>query len=137
MPRRRLRFVPSLETRLPLLAAVADGPAGKLPASQTGLALSRRGVLVTAFGADPDGVNQGTLLRVWNQSGDSGPLHVRLPAGLKAERALPVNLAASVQARGFRLWIMRPLSISVLTHRPFHLANEIILSRLLAIPSLG
>ena len=33
--------IPSLETRLPLLAAVADGPAGKLPVTQTGLALSR------------------------------------------------------------------------------------------------
>ena len=101
-------IIPSLETRLPLLAAVADGPAGKLPATRTGLAVSRPGVLVTAFGTDPDGVNRGTLLRVWNQSGVSGPLQVRLPAGLKATRASQVNLRGersggriSIVDRGF------------------------------------
>ena len=84
--------IPSLETRLPLLAAVADGPAGKLPATQTGLAMSRPGVLVTAFGADPDGVNKGTLLRVWEQSGAGGEITVTLPQGLAAKTAMPVNL---------------------------------------------
>ena len=48
-------------------------------------------MLVTAFGADPDG-NRGTLLRVWDQSGASGPLRVQLPAGLMATQALPVDL---------------------------------------------
>ncbi len=74
-----------------MLAAVAEGPAGTLPVSQTGLMLSRRGVLVTAFGDDPDG-NPGTLLRVWEQGGVSGDLAVTLPHGLNATQARPVNL---------------------------------------------
>lgn len=79
------------EARLPLLATVSRGPAGTLPLSQTGLALSRRGVLVTAFGNDPDG-SAGTLLRVWEQGGRAGDLTVTLPHGLKATHAAPVNL---------------------------------------------
>ena len=62
--------------------AVAGGKgqwaASTLPVSQTGLTLSRPGVLVTAFGNDADG-NPGTLLRVWDQSGRSGDLAVTLP----------------------------------------------------------
>ena len=81
----------SWEARLPLLVATAKGPAGTLPVSQTGLTLSRPGVLVTAFGDDPDG-NPGTLLRVWEQTGKSGDLVVTLPDGLKATQATPVNL---------------------------------------------
>ena len=59
--------------------------------------LSRRGVLVTAYGDDPEG-NPGTLLRVWEQSGLSGNLVVTLPHGLKATRATPVNLRGEGQA---------------------------------------
>jgi hypothetical protein len=84
--------VPAWEARLPLLAAAADGPGGSLPTSQAGLQLSRQGILVTAFGADPDGANHGTLLRVWEQSGVSGPLTVTLPPGQKAVTATQVNL---------------------------------------------
>ncbi len=85
-------IIPSLETRLPLLGAIADGPAGILPTTQTGLSVSRPGVLVTAFGTDPDGINKGTLLRVWDQSGISGEVTVALPPGLKAGSAKPVDL---------------------------------------------
>ena len=80
--------VPSWEARLPLLAAVADGPAGKLPKEKPGLSVSRPGVLVTAFGQNPDG--PGTLLRVWDQSGVSGRLTVTLPKTFAT--ATPVNL---------------------------------------------
>lgn len=79
----------SWESRVPLLAAAADGPAGTLPASHGGVSVSRQGVLVTAFGKDPDG-NPGTLLRLWNQTGVSGPLTVTLPG--KFTRAMPVDL---------------------------------------------
>jgi hypothetical protein len=82
--------VPSWEARLPLLAVTADGPAGKLPKKQTGLALSRSGILVTAFGPNPDGA--GLLLRLWEQAGQSGKCKVRLPAELAARMAQPVNL---------------------------------------------
>ena len=83
-------LAPSWEARAPLAAAFADGAGGKLPAQSGGLELSRRGVLVTSFGADPYGDK--TLLRLWEVAGDSGKLTVKLPAGLNATRAVPVNL---------------------------------------------
>lgn len=83
-------IVPSWEARLPLLAAVAEGPAGRLPKTREGLNLSRRGVLVTAFGQNPDGA--GTLLRLWEQSGQTGSCKVELPEGLNVSRARPVTL---------------------------------------------
>jgi hypothetical protein len=81
---------PSWEARIPLRGAFADGPGGKLPPTATGLALSRRGVLLTAFGDNPDG--EGTILRVWEQAGTAGELTVMLPAGAKFATATPVNL---------------------------------------------
>ena len=75
---------------MPLLAAVADGPHGILPDTQTGVSVSRPGVLVTAFGQNPDG--DGTVLRVWEQTGNSDSLTVKLPADFHATRAIPVNL---------------------------------------------
>jgi hypothetical protein len=82
----------SWEARLPLQAARADGPGGALPEHAPGLSLSRRGTLVTAFGTDPDGIVPGTLLRVWEQSGQGGPLTITLPPGFRATSAIPVNL---------------------------------------------
>jgi hypothetical protein len=73
-----------------LVAAVADGPAGNLAKKAQGLSLSRPGVLVTAFGQNPDG--PGTLLRLWEQTGQSGECKVHLPAGLKVSAARPVTL---------------------------------------------
>jgi hypothetical protein len=81
---------PALEARYPLQAVFAAGAAGKLPAMQPGVELSRRGVRVTAFGANPDGA--GTLLRIWEEAGTSGTCVVRLPAGCRAASATPVNL---------------------------------------------
>lgn len=83
--------VRSLEARLPLLAAVADGPGGSLPAARAGIATSRKGIQVTAYGTDFDG-NPGTLLRLWEQAGVSGEVTVTLPEGAKCSSALPVNL---------------------------------------------
>jgi hypothetical protein len=84
--------VPAWEARLPLLATATDGRSGSLPAVQSGLSVSRPGVLVTAFGADPDGINKGTLLRVWDQSGVSGELVLNLPAGFQAASATAADL---------------------------------------------
>ena len=90
-------YTPAMEARVPLRLARSHQPAGHLPVSQAGLTLSRKGVMVTAFGEDPDGdagaqPGPGTLLRLWEQGGSSGPLTVILPAGLKAVNAQPVNL---------------------------------------------
>jgi len=80
--------IPGLEARLPLVAALADGPSGRLPASRSGLSISRPGVLVTAFFRNPNG--PGTLLRIWEQAGMTGRLVVTVPDHFKI--ATPVNL---------------------------------------------
>lgn len=79
--------VGSAEARVPLLAVAATGGT-RLPATQAGLTLSRKGVLLTAFGPNPDG--DGTVMRVWDQTGTSGDLTVTLPAAFT--RATPVDL---------------------------------------------
>jgi hypothetical protein len=94
---------PSLEARYPLLAAMAQGHGGTQPRTQTGLELSRKGVLVTAFGANPDGA--GTVLRLWELAGRSGTCRVQLPKGLRATSVQPVDLRGrpagqAIPARG-------------------------------------
>lgn len=83
-------ITPSIETRYPVQTATIDAVAGKLPKEQTGVSVSRQGVLVTAYGQNPDGA--GTILRVWEQAGKAGMLTVSLPAGTKYTSALSVNL---------------------------------------------
>ncbi len=97
--------VPSWEARVPLLAAVANGPAGTLPQIQSGLTLSRKGVLLTAFGPNPDGA--GTVLRVWEQAGVTDELTVTLPGNYRS--AAPVNL------RGEKLGQPVPIKSRALT----------------------
>lgn len=80
----------SWEARQPALAAIVDAPAGPLPVSQPGVEVSMPGVLVTAFGANPDG--RGTLLRLWEQAGRRGVCRVRLPGGTAAKHVQPVDL---------------------------------------------
>lgn len=83
-------YQPAMEARTPLLAAVSGGPAGSLSAMQSGLELSRGGVAVTAFGPNPDG--PGTLLRLWEQAGQSGICTVRLPMGMRVSNVQPIDL---------------------------------------------
>jgi len=77
-------ITPAWEYRNGCKAAFFDGPAGKLPPMQSGLELSRKGVLVTAFGPNPDG--EGILLRLWEQAGQDGICRVRLPEALRTAR---------------------------------------------------
>jgi alpha-mannosidase len=81
-------YSPATETRVPLAAARTTARPGNLPPTQSGIALSRNGVAVTAFGPNPDGA--GTVLRVWEQAGISGSLTITLPPQFTA--ATPVNL---------------------------------------------
>jgi hypothetical protein len=83
-------ITPSWEARSPCQAAYFDGPAGKLPPSQSGIELSRKGVLVTAFGLNPDG--DGILLRLWEQAGEDAICRVRLPGGMDVKQAQPCDL---------------------------------------------
>lgn len=76
--------------RTPCQAGAATGSAGTLPVTGQGISLSREGILVTAFGANPDG--KGIILRLWEQAGRSGKVTVSLPRHIKATRITPVNL---------------------------------------------
>jgi hypothetical protein len=89
-------ITPAWEARVPCETAICDGPAGKLPPVQTGIEISRKGVLLTALGNNPDG--DGILLRLWEQAGQDGPCRVHLPAWLRVNRAQPCDLRG--QPRG-------------------------------------
>ena len=88
---------PALEARYPLRAAVVDSAAGAFPASRSGIALDRKGVLVTAFGANPDG--PGTILRLWELTGQSGTCRVQLPDGMRPSLVQPVNLRGEPEGK--------------------------------------
>lgn len=72
-------ITPTEETRVPLMAAYTEGKGGQLPTTTEGIRLSRKGVLVTAFG--PDKNNEGECLRLWEQAGVSGECEITLPEG--------------------------------------------------------
>lgn len=105
---------PSLEARTPLLVAEADGVAGKLPKEAQGIAVSRKCIQVTAFRhnnvdnpvfADP-AITAGpkaTLLRLWEQGGNSGSVTVSFPATVIYTRATPVNLRGEVMGRPLKI----------------------------------
>jgi hypothetical protein len=102
----------SWEARVGQFATTADGPplpeGVRLPPVAAGLEITRDenepasrpraaqegipfcGILVTAFGQNPYG--EGTLLRLWEQTGRGGTFSVRLPAGMKARTAQPCDL---------------------------------------------
>lgn len=90
--------VPALEARNPLEAAMPQNPVGKLPAWQKGITLSRKGIMVTAYGKDNDG-NKGTLLRIWEQAGNAGPVTITLPLGGRFSKATPVNLRGQMNGK--------------------------------------
>ena len=82
----------ALEARNPLLTRpIMATTTGTLPDHQTGIEVSRPGVLITAFAPDTNG-NEGILLRAWEQAGVSGALSIQLPKGITVSQAIPVDL---------------------------------------------
>lgn len=90
-PQEQIMAVPALEARNPLQAVVAEQSRGILPATQKGIELSGKGVVITAYGQDSDG-NRGTLLRLWEMAGQERSVSVSLPSDKKFSKATPVNL---------------------------------------------
>ena len=72
-----------------------------MPVEQKGLSVSRPGVMITAFGANPDG--EGTVLRVWEQTGVSGELTVELPEENTFTEAIPVNLRGEIIGKSLKI----------------------------------
>ena len=85
------------ETRLPLLTGVAGGNPGNLPATKTGIYVSRVGILITAFGKNPDG--DGTILRLWEQAGISGSCTVKLGIGNSVKAVIPIDLRGNATGK--------------------------------------
>ena len=82
-------ITPAWEARLPLQVGIATTSGGKLSTSKEGVKVSQKGVLVTAYGKNPDG--NGKLLRLWENAGNSGVCEVTLPTSVDGI-AQPVNL---------------------------------------------
>lgn len=91
---------PALEARYPLEAIRVEASAGSLPPTQSGLELDRKDVLVTAFGPNPDG--PGTVLRLWEYAGKSGPCRVRLPKAFAQATLQPVDLRGQKLGAAFK-----------------------------------
>ncbi|MGN0229619.1 MAG: hypothetical protein ACI4BH_07405 [Muribaculaceae bacterium] len=84
-------ITPVEETRTPLMGVFADtDKAGNLPASASGLKISQKGVLVTAYKKSENG-NPG-ILRLWEQAGNDGKCIITLPSNARYTLAQPCNL---------------------------------------------
>jgi hypothetical protein len=83
-------ITPSEETRVPLKGVFYDGPQGAGPLSDSGITLSRKGILVTALKHLPEG--EGMVLRLWEQAGQSGRCKITLPEGSNLKTAYRCNL---------------------------------------------
>ncbi len=70
-------MTPSEEAKVPLNAAIGEGKPGEFPVSAQGIGLSRKGIVITAFGKNPDG--EGTILRLLETSGHDGKCTIKLP----------------------------------------------------------
>jgi hypothetical protein len=81
---------PSEETRVPLKGVFYDGPQGPAPLSDSGITLSRKGILLTTF--KPLADQEGMLLRLWEQAGQGGTCKITLPEGSEFKKAYPCNL---------------------------------------------
>lgn len=85
------------ETRLPLLTGTADGKAGKLSIIKTGVALSRKSILIKAYGENPDG--GGAIIRLWKQAGISGKCIVNLGTGKTVKAVIPIDHRGNIKGK--------------------------------------
>ena len=114
-------ITPSRETRSRAMAAMFDGSAGNLTPAQSGVELSEKGVLVTAFEAYPNG--NGILLRLWEQAGVDRECRVQLPAGLRVTEAQPCDLRGLAVGAPIRVH-KGSLNVSLKDYAPYSLSLQ-------------
>ena len=85
-------ITPSEETRVLLMGGYSESEQGKIPSSQSGISLSRKGILVTSYRK----IKEGMELRLWEQSGKDGDCTITLPEGSDCRMAYPSNLRAEI-----------------------------------------
>ena len=73
-----------------------------------------KGVVVTAFGKNPDG--KGTILRLWEQAGNSGQCTVTLPANNSYKTARFCNLRGEPQGEEFK--ISDTINVNIKAYEP-------------------
>ena len=83
-------ITPAEELRAPLHAVISEGKGGNLPFQNEGIKLSRKGIKITAFVDNPDG--EGTILRLWEQAGNSGICQIHLPEAAEYSSYQKCNL---------------------------------------------
>ena len=82
-------ITPIEETRTPLLATYVEGKGGLLPRMASGITLSKKGILLTAYGPNRNG--DGDVLRLWEQAGETGKCIITIPSSAY-HKAQPCNL---------------------------------------------
>ncbi len=85
---------PSEEFRQGLRGCIISSKPGNLPVVKKGISLSRKGILITAFGSNPFG--EGTIIRLWEQAGTSGKCEISLPEGAHFTKAIPCDLRSQI-----------------------------------------
>ena len=89
--------VPSLEIRSPLRGVISHSKKGELNPIQSFVTLSEKGIAITAFEANATG--EGTILRLWENTGNDKELTVNLSPEFGFNSAMPVNLVNEVQGQ--------------------------------------
>jgi hypothetical protein len=84
--------VAATEARNPVLVGCAEGKPGKLPLEKTGIEHSNKGVMLFIENTK----EEATILRVWEQTGSSGPLTITFPDEMKIKTAIPVDLRGTI-----------------------------------------
>src|SRR6218665_981481 len=74
-------ITPTEETRQPLVGFYFDGKPGRLPATNKGIQLSQKGIVVTSFAPTPDNRYR---LRLWEMAGNRGICEIELPPVFKS-----------------------------------------------------
>lgn len=83
-------IIPALEARMPMQAVRGTGSGGKMAGREQGVKVSRKGVIVTAFGRNS--LTDQLVLRLWNMTGQGESVTVELPGKMNISRACPINL---------------------------------------------
>ncbi len=111
-------ITPSVEFSTPLKTVlVNNNGTGKLPLTAAGVQVSMRGVLVTAFGNNPDG--KGTILRLWEQAGNNGKCTVTLPAHHTFKTAQFCTLRGEPVSPAFK--ISDQIDVNVKAYEPINI----------------
>lgn len=108
-------ITPSSEFSNPLKAVLVDGEKGALPVAAPGVQLTMKGVLVTAFGKNPDG--EGTILRLWEQAGHTVTGSVILPEGSPYTTAQVCDLRGEPLAKAVPIRYGR-IAVDLKAYRP-------------------